>query len=75
MNQNKQQKILNLESKIAEYFEDTYFDFQSMTAGKVSINESQIIRLVTKISVGLVTVWWSSMELKSVLKSIKHTRS
>lgn len=75
MNQNKQDRVTQLESKINDYFEDTYFDFQSMTAGKITVNESQIVRLVTKIAVGVVTVWWSSLELKSVLKSIKHTRS
>lgn len=74
MNKINSERIASLENKVNNYFQDSYFDFQTMNPGKLSINETQIVRLVTKITVGLATVWLSSMELKSVLKTIKTAR-
>lgn len=74
MNKINSERITSLENKVNNYFQDSYFDFQTMNPGKLSINETQIVRLVTKITVGLATVWLSSMELKSVLKTIKTAR-
>lgn len=73
--QSKSDKINNVESRINEYFEDVYFDFQTMSSTKFPINETQIIKLVTKITVGLATVWISSIELRSIMKSFKNIRS
>lgn len=75
MNQIKTQKITEVENKINNYFEDCYFDVIGMTPNKSILNETQLVKLVTKITVGLATVWLSSIELKTLLKSIKSTRS
>jgi len=75
MNQIKSQKVQNIENKVKDYFEDSYFDVIGMTPGKAAFTETQLVKLVTKITVGMVTVWWSSLELKTLLKSIKSTRS
>lgn len=71
MSNMKNQSAEQISNKISSYLEDCYFDVQGVFPGKIGLNESQVIRLVTKISVGLVTVWWSSLELKTILKSYK----
>lgn len=74
MQKDKQSSFENIHNNISSYLEDCYFDVQSAIPGKLPINESQMIRLVTKISVGLVTVWWSSLELKTLIKSYKLSK-
>jgi hypothetical protein len=74
MSDMKEQNADQLSNKISSYLEDCYFDVQGVFPGKIGLNESQIIRLVTKISVGLVTVWWSSLELKTLMKSYKSIK-
>jgi hypothetical protein len=73
MNQSNKIKVTLLEDKINNFFEESYFDVQGMTT-KVSFNETQLVRLMTKISVGLVTVWWSSLELKTLLKTYRLSK-
>ena len=43
-----------------------YFDVQGFDP--TNIAESQVARLLTKVAVGSVTVLWSLMELKSLIK-------
>ena len=62
-----------LEDKINTFFEESYFDVHTM-GSKLSFTETQLVKLMTKISVGLVTVWFSSIELKTLLKSYKTTK-
>lgn len=69
----KQDKINNFQSKLNDFFEESYFDVQGMTT-KMTFNETQLVRLMTKISVGVVTVWWSSLELKTLLKSYRLSK-
>jgi hypothetical protein len=73
MNQSNKIKASLLEDKINNFFEESYFDVQGMT-NKISFNETQLVRLMTKISVGLVTVWWSSLELKTLLKTYQLSK-
>ena len=68
MKQSKEHLEKDFQAKIESFLSDSYFDVQSMGPTKLGLNEAQIVRLVTKISVGLVTVWWSSLELKTLLK-------
>jgi hypothetical protein len=74
MKQSKEHFEKHFQNKIESFLSDSYFDVQSMSATKLGLNETQIIRLVTKISVGLVTVWWSSLELKTLLKTYKLSK-
>jgi hypothetical protein len=74
MSNMKKETTEQYSNKISSYLEDCYFDVQGVFPGKLGINETQVIRLVTKISVGLVTVWWSSLELKTILKSYKSVQ-
>jgi|694.fasta_scaffold05564_13 hypothetical protein len=62
-----------LHDKINTFFEESYFDVHSIGT-KLSFTETQLVKLMTKISVGLVTVWVSSIELKTLLKSYKFTK-
>ena len=73
MNQSNKIKASLLEDKINNFLQESYFDVQGMTT-KVSFNETQLVRLMTKISVGLVTVWWSSLELKTLLKTYRLSK-
>jgi hypothetical protein len=74
MKQSKEHFEKDFQNKIESFLSDSYFDVQSMGATKLGLNETQIVRLVTKISVGLVTVWWSSLELKTLLKTYKLSK-
>jgi hypothetical protein len=74
MQTSKQKLEKEFHSKIESFLSDSYFDIQSMGPTKLGLNEAQIVRLVTKISVGLVTVWWSSLELKTLLKTYKLSK-
>jgi hypothetical protein len=74
MQTSKQKLEKEFYSKIESFLSDSYFDIQSMGPTKLGLNEAQIVRLVTKISVGLVTVWWSSLELKTLLKTYKLSK-
>jgi hypothetical protein len=74
MKQSKEHFEKDFQNKIESFLSDSYFDVQSMSATKLGLNETQIVRLVTKISVGLVTVWWSSLELKTLLKTYKLSK-
>jgi hypothetical protein len=74
MHTSKQKLEKEFHSKIESFLSDSYFDIQSMGPTKLGLNEAQIVRLVTKISVGLVTVWWSSLELKTLLKTYKLSK-
>lgn len=60
----------NLQKKISSLYDNAYFDVQGFDP--TSITESQIARLLTKIAVGSVTVLWSFVELKNLVK-LKRT--
>jgi hypothetical protein len=66
MNETVLNKKKNLEQKINSSLNNVYFDVQGFDP--TNIAESQIARLLTKVAVGSVTVIWSIMELKNLLK-------
>ena len=66
MNEDIINKRTNLQNKINDSLENVYFDVQGFDAS--SITENQIARLLTKVAVGSVTVLWSLLELKSLIK-------
>jgi len=74
MQNSQKSSFENIHNNISSYLKDCYFDVQGAIPGKLPFNESQMIRLVTKISVGLVTVWWSSLELKTLIKTYKLSK-
>jgi hypothetical protein len=64
---NLKQKKENLSLKINNSLEDYYFDVQSMGSPS-ALDESQLAKLVTKLAVGVATVWWTALELKDYIK-------
>lgn len=66
MNKNVLDKKQLIEEKISSSFENLYLDVQGFDP--IGIAESQVARLLTKVAVGSVTVLWSLMELKSLIK-------
>ena len=65
-------KSQNTVSKIQDILNNSYFDVQGLTPG--NITETQIARLLTKVAVGSVTVFWSIVELKNIVKFRKSLR-
>ncbi len=61
-----------LNDKINNFLENSYFDVQGLDP--TSITENQIARLLTKITVGSVTVLWSIVELKNLIKFRKDLK-
>ena len=66
MNETVLNKKKDLENKINSSLDNMYFDVQGFDP--TNIAESQVARLLTKVAVGSVTVLWSLMELKSLVK-------
>jgi hypothetical protein len=64
---NLKEKKTALSTKISNSLEDYYFDVQSMGSPS-AIDESQLVKLVTKLAVGAATVWWTAIELKDYIK-------
>jgi len=66
---NKQTKI---NDKINYFLENSYFDIHGLDP--TSITENQIARLLTKVTVGSVTVLWSIFELRNLIKFRKDLK-
>lgn len=64
---NRQQKKQNLSNKITQSLDGYYFDIQSISSS-TPIDESQLVKLATKFTVGLATVWWTALEIKDYIK-------
>ena len=64
---NKNQKKQVLSNKINSSLDGYYFDIQSISSS-TPIDESQLIKLVTKLAVGAATVWWTALEIKDYIK-------
>jgi hypothetical protein len=64
---NKSQKKQILSEKIASSLDGYYFDIQSISSS-TPIDESQLIKLVTKFTVAAATVWWTALEIKDHIK-------
>ena len=50
---------------ITKFLSDSYFDVQGFSP---SLDQSHVIRLLTKMTVGATTAFWSFMELKDYLR-------
>ena len=61
-----------LNDKINYFLENSYFDVQGFDP--TSITENQIARLLTKVAIGSVTVLWSILELKNLIKFRKDLK-
>lgn len=64
---NKKHKQQVLSNKINSSFDGYYFDIQSISSS-TPIDESQLVKLVTKFAVGVATVWWTAIEIKDYVK-------
>lgn len=63
---NKKQKQLLLSEKLDNFFDESYFDVQSISSSV--LDESYFIKLVTKLAVSAATVWWTAIEIKDYIK-------
>lgn len=59
-------KVKLAKSKINYIIENSYFDVQGI--GVSDITENHIAKLITKVAVGSVTVVWSILELRNLIK-------
>lgn len=64
---NKKHKQQVLSNKINSSLDGYYFDIQSISSS-TPIDESQLVKLVTKFAVGVATVWWTAIEIKDYIK-------
>lgn len=65
-------KPQDIANKLQDVLNNSYLDVQGLTPG--NITETQIARLLTKVAVGSVTVFWSIIELKNIVKFRKSLR-
>lgn len=68
----KSAEIDAIKTKIENKLNSIYFDVQGLNVSKIT--EHHIARLITKVAVGAVTVWWSLLELRSVYNTRKTPR-
>lgn len=64
---NLEHKKKALSDKIALSLDEYYFDVQSLGSPNI-LDESHLAKLLTKMAVGLATVWWTAVELKDYIK-------
>ena len=71
MEDNTQKSISKeqIRSSVQAKLDNVYFDIQGLNVSKIS--EHHIARLITKVAVGAVTVWWSLLELRSIYNTRK----
>jgi hypothetical protein len=63
-NTQKSKSIEDIKVNIENKLNNVYFDVQGLNVSKIT--EHNIARLITKVAVGAVTVWWSLLELRSI---------
>jgi hypothetical protein len=71
MEDNTQKSISKeqIRSSVQAKLDNVYFDVQGLNVSKIT--EHHIARLITKVAVGAVTVWWSLLELRSIYNTRK----
>ena len=57
---------------VEEKLDNVYFDVQGINVSKIT--EHHVARLITKVAVGAVTIWWSLMELRTIYNIRKSTK-
>lgn len=65
MNLDHKKKALS--QKITSSLDDYYFDVQSLNGPNI-LDESHLAKLLSKMAVGIATVWWTAVELKDYIK-------
>jgi len=58
-----------LSTTLENKLKNVYFDVQGINFAKIT--EHHIARLITKVAVGAVTIWWSLVELRSIYNNRK----
>jgi hypothetical protein len=61
-----------LESSIQQKLNNVYFDVQGFNVSRIT--EHNVARLITKVTVGVVTIWWSLLELRSIYNGRKISK-
>jgi hypothetical protein len=56
--------------KIKSYLDDTYFNVQGFSAPN-TFDQTYVIKMLTKMVVGVTTVLWTFVELKDYLKTLR----
>lgn len=71
MEDNTQKSISKeqIRSSVQAKLDNVYFDVQGLNVSKIT--EHHIARLITKVAVGAVTIWWSLLELRSIYNTRK----
>lgn len=62
----------NAKDKINLLLQDSFMDMQGVTTG---VDQSYVVKLVTKAAVGAATAFWSLIELKDYLALKKKLKS
>lgn len=62
----KEEKV----NKIKFYLDDTYFNVQGLS-GPNTFDQTYVIKMLTKMVVGVTTVLWTFVELKDYLKILR----
>lgn len=55
-----------LVDKINTISDEYYFDIHSISSVS-ALDESHLIKLVSKLAVGVATVWWTAIEIKDYI--------
>jgi len=71
-NTKKPLSLEDIQLIVAKKIDNTYFDVSGLNVSKIT--EHHVARLITKVAVGAVTVWWSLMELRSIYNIRKTTK-
>jgi len=61
-----------LSAIIENKLRNVYFDVQGISVAKIT--EHHVARLITKVAVGAVTIWWSLIELRSIYNDKKLSK-
>jgi hypothetical protein len=59
----KKQALIDRINSISDEY---YFDIHSISSVS-SLDESQLLKLVSKLAVGVATVWWTAIEIKDYI--------
>jgi len=62
----KEEKVV----KIKSYLDDTYFNVQGLP-GTNAFDQTYVVKMLTKMVVGVTTVLWTFVELKDYLKMLR----
>jgi len=61
-----------LSAIVKSKLDNVYFEKQGINISKIT--EHHIAKLITKVAVGAVTIWWSLIELRSIYNERKFSK-